>query len=116
MNSFFRAATICVLLASLSAALSFAQQKDSALEKQVDQLFSAYTTSTPGCSLGVIRDGNFVYKNSYGLASLELAAPLSSHSVFYMAKMSQDGLTEITALQVRNEYDSACRCSSAGTS
>jgi len=57
---------------------------------QIDQLFSAYARpGSPGCSLGVIRDGEFVYRKAYGLASLELGIPLSSQSVFYMASVSK---------------------------
>jgi CubicO group peptidase (beta-lactamase class C family) len=57
---------------------------------KVDQIFSAYVKpGSPGCSLGVIRDGEFVYRKAYGLASLELAVPLSSQSVFYIASASK---------------------------
>ena len=42
--------------------------------KQIDQVFQAYDKpGSPGCSLGVIRDGEFVYRRGYGLGSLELA-------------------------------------------
>lgn len=44
---------------------------------------------SPGCSVGVIRDGEFVYKRSFGYASLELGVPLTSASVFYMASVSK---------------------------
>lgn len=45
----------------------------------VDQIFSAYDRSaSPGCSLGVIRDGSFVYRHGYDQGSLELTAPLTS--------------------------------------
>ncbi len=63
--------------------------KDVATQK-VDQIFSVYDNPrSPGCSLGVIRDGGFVYRKAYGLASLELAVPLSSQSVFYMGSVSK---------------------------
>jgi CubicO group peptidase (beta-lactamase class C family) len=59
-------------------------------EKKVDGIFAAYDKpSSPGCALGVIRDGNFVYRKAYGMGSLELAVPLSSHSVFYMGSVSK---------------------------
>ncbi len=58
--------------------------------QQVDALFAAYDKPhSPGCSIGVIRNGNFVYQNSYGEASLELGVPLTSQSVFYMASVSK---------------------------
>jgi CubicO group peptidase (beta-lactamase class C family) len=41
------------------------------------------------CSLGVVRDGGFVYSRGYGLGSLELGVSLSPDSVFYMASVSK---------------------------
>ena len=59
-------------------------------QQAVDQLFAAYEKGgSPGCSLGVIRDGAFIYSKGYGLASLELGVPLSPQSVFYMASVSK---------------------------
>jgi len=56
----------------------------------VDQLFSVYERAgSPECSLGVIRDGQFVYRKAYGLASLELGVPLSTQSVLYMGSVSK---------------------------
>jgi CubicO group peptidase (beta-lactamase class C family) len=59
-------------------------------QQAVDQLFAPYEKAgSPGCSLGVIKDGSFDYSKGYGLASLELGAPLSPSSVFYMASVSK---------------------------
>jgi CubicO group peptidase (beta-lactamase class C family) len=56
----------------------------------VDQIFGAYDKATsPGCALGVIQDGNFIYRKGYGMASLELGVPLSPQSVFYMGSVSK---------------------------
>lgn len=58
--------------------------------QKIDELFAAYNKPhSPGCSVGVIRDGGFIYHKSYGEGSLELATPLSSDSVFYMASVSK---------------------------
>jgi CubicO group peptidase (beta-lactamase class C family) len=58
--------------------------------QSVDRLFAPYNNQrTPGCSVGVIRDGNFIFRKSYGAASLELMAPLAPESVFYMASVSK---------------------------
>lgn len=59
-------------------------------QQRVDRIFAAYDgTGSPGCALGVIRDGNFIYRKGYGTASLELAVPLSPQSVFYMGSVSK---------------------------
>ena len=63
---------------------------DDVAPQKLDQLFSVYSRAgSPGCSLGVIRDGQFVYRKAYGLASLELGVPLSTQSVFYMGSLSK---------------------------
>lgn len=59
-------------------------------QQRVDRIFAAYDKAgSPGCALGVIRDGNFIYRKGYGMASLELGVPLSPQSVFYMGSVSK---------------------------
>src|SRR5580658_8561819 len=56
----------------------------------VDKIFRVnHKLAYQGCSLGVIRDGSFVYRRGYGEGSLELAVPLTSESVFYMGSVSK---------------------------
>jgi CubicO group peptidase (beta-lactamase class C family) len=63
-----------------------AQARDS----RVDRIFAAYDKpGSPGCALGVVHDGNFIYRRGYGMGSLELGVPLSSRSVFYMGSVSK---------------------------
>ena len=91
--SFFRAAVLLMLTALCCTASSFAQKaaKDTSdLQRKVDQVFAAYDKpGSPGCALGVVRDGNFIYKHGYGAASLELSVPLTPQSVFYMGSVSK---------------------------
>ena len=59
-------------------------------QQRVDQIFAAYDKAgSPGCALGVIQDGAFIYRKGYGAASLELGVPISSQSVFYMGSVSK---------------------------
>lgn len=59
-------------------------------QNKVDQIFRSYEKpGSPGCALGVIRDGQFVYRKGYGMASIELGVPLSPQSVFYMGSVSK---------------------------
>ncbi len=59
-------------------------------QRRVDQIFSAYDkTNSPGCAVGVIRDGYFLYRKAYGMASLELGVPLSTQSVFYLGSLAK---------------------------
>ncbi len=58
--------------------------------QRVDEIFvDLNRPGSPGCSLGVIRNGNFIYRKSYGAASLELGVPLFSQSVFYVGSISK---------------------------
>lgn len=83
-----RPAPIAVLTFVALVHPMFSNEQD--LSQQVDQVFAAYSRpDSPGCSLGVIRDGSFVYRNSYGEANLELSVPLSSLSVFYVGSVSK---------------------------
>ncbi len=80
--------TAAVLLLSLAILLPVTAADSRS--QQVDHLFASYDKAgSPGCSLGVIRDGKFAYRKSYGAASLELGVPLTPQSVFYMASVSK---------------------------
>ncbi len=56
----------------------------------IDSLFSEYDKSnSPGCVLGLIKDGNFIYQRGYGSANLENNIPISSNTVFDIGSMSK---------------------------
>lgn len=58
--------------------------------QKVDQVFAAFDKpGSPGCSVGAIRDGGFIYKKAFGYASLELGVPITPESVFYMGSVSK---------------------------
>ena len=72
---------------------------------KVDQIFSVYDKpGSPGCSLGVIRDGTFVYRKAYGSANLELGVPLSPQSVFYMGSVSKQFTAASVVLAAEKGY------------
>jgi len=65
--------------------------------EQVDALFAQWDRAdSPGCALGVMRDGALVYQNGYGQASLEHAVPISRSTVFRTGSVSK----QFTALAV----------------
>jgi len=50
---------------------------------EIDAIFADYDkTTSPGCSLGVVRQGEMIYKRGYGMANLEYGIALSPRSVF----------------------------------
>jgi len=57
---------------------------------EVDALFAEYDRpGSPGCALGVIRDGGFAYRRGYGEANLEYGLPITPESVFRIGSTSK---------------------------
>jgi D-aminopeptidase len=57
---------------------------------QIDRIFQAVTpTDAPGCVVGVQRRGAAVFRGAYGLASLELAVPLTPRTRFRVASVTK---------------------------
>ena len=77
-----------LLLATVASAN--AQPPRDSIAARVDALFAdVNTTSSPGCSLGVIRDGALVYTHGYGMANLDEGLALTPSSAFYIASTSK---------------------------
>lgn len=57
---------------------------------KVDELFRDYDRSdTPGCALGVFRDGRIEYARGYGMANLELGVANTPQTVFDIGSTSK---------------------------
>jgi CubicO group peptidase (beta-lactamase class C family) len=81
---------------------AFAAETD---QEKVDRIFAAYDRAdSPGCALGVIKDGEFIYRRGYGTASLELGVPLLSQSVFYMGSLSKQFTAASVVLAAEQGY------------
>lgn len=64
--------------------LASAQTPTPELAGRVDALFSSYAAADhPGCAVGVIRDGELVYKKGYGNASLEFGVPIDPETTLF---------------------------------
>jgi len=58
--------------------------------KQVDTLFAKWDTpTTPGCMLGIISHGEFIYQRGYGMANLEYSIPNTADTVFDIGSVSK---------------------------
>ena len=56
----------------------------------IDKIFAAWDTpDSPGCALGVLRDGRFVYERGYGMANLDYDIPNSPRLVYYVGSDSK---------------------------
>jgi CubicO group peptidase (beta-lactamase class C family) len=58
--------------------------------KKVDKIFEKWDRpDSPGCALGVYKDGQIVYKRGYGMANLNDDVPITPATVFHVASMSK---------------------------
>ena len=80
----------CVLLSAIIVVFLCSTAKADTFTDQVDRLFKTWDKpDSPGCALGVIKDGQFIYKHGYGMANLEYYIPLTSRSVFRIGSTSK---------------------------
>ncbi len=79
--------------------------QEAQLARQVDEIFAEWDrTGSPGCALGVIQDGQFIYRRGYGMANLELGVALSSESVFYIGSTSKQFVAASIMLAAEQGY------------
>jgi len=70
-----------------AGALSSAPQGEN---PAVDKVFAEFTKpGSPGCALGVYRDGRIIYERGYGLANLEENVPITPQTVFDIGSTSK---------------------------
>lgn len=81
-----------VIAAALSGlvATPLTAQNVGAANPRVDSIFAEWSgTSSPGCALGVYRDGEIVYSRGYGMADVERHVPITPHTVFDIGSTSK---------------------------
>jgi len=69
----------------------------SLVSSDIDSLFSAFSGASPGCAIGVVRDGEPILSIGYGMADLEHGVPFTPGSVSYLASVSKQ-FTALTTL------------------
>jgi len=70
----------------LTASYAFAQAP-----AQVDQIFAAWNRpNSPGCAVGVWRNGKPELMRGYGMANLEHSVPIGPQTSFYLASTSKE--------------------------
>lgn len=61
------------------------------LTARVDAVFRAFDrVDSPGCAVGVYRDGRVLYARGYGMANLELGVPNTPRTVFDIGSVSKE--------------------------
>ena len=61
---------------------SAAQAPQSDLPARVDAIFARFDRTSPGCGVGLGKDGRTLYTHGYGLANLEYGVPNTDSTVF----------------------------------
>ncbi len=75
---------------SYELGIEILKPKATSPNEQVDELFAAWDRKdTPGAAVAVVKDGNIVYKQGYGIANLEYDIPISPSSIFHIASVSK---------------------------
>ncbi|HEY9226497.1 MAG TPA: serine hydrolase domain-containing protein [Gemmatimonadaceae bacterium] len=84
----FRRAAIAVLL--VAAPLGAQRPAVDSAARWVDSIFAPYnSTRSPGCAVGVTKNGSVVLAKGYGMADLEHDDPITADSRFYIASISK---------------------------
>jgi len=96
-----RAIATCLFVVAAAAIVSFVAAcgppPAESVTARVDKLFAEWNRpDSPGCSLGVSRNGVVVHERGYGMANLELGVAITPASVFHVASIAK----QFTAMSI----------------
>src|SRR6185503_5682194 len=76
--------------ASAALAAEKPSKQDEAIIAEVDQMLAAaFKPDQPGAAVIVVREGRVVFRKGYGLANLELGAPMRPEMVFEIGSVTK---------------------------
>src|SRR5690349_3166205 len=87
-----------IIFALSLAPVLFAQSH----QADVDRIFSAFTTHTPGCAVGVAHQGTTVLRSGYGMADLERSVPITAETIFESGSVAKQ-FTAMTLLLLEKQ-------------
>ena len=70
------------LVFALSIAATLQGQPSKSKQAEVDRIFAAFNTHTPGCAVGVSHEGMVRLRSGYGMADLERNVSITADTVF----------------------------------
>lgn len=92
----FRMRFTALALAALPSSLA-AQPIPDSTRIAINRVFASWSaTNSPGCAVGLARNGSVIFQNGYGMANLELDVPITPASIFHVASVSK----QFTAMAV----------------
>jgi CubicO group peptidase (beta-lactamase class C family) len=80
---------VAAVAAACAIAATTSNLRGATPETDVDKLFARWTSSTPGCAVGVARDGAPVLTKAYGMADLEHDVPNTPDTIFEAGSVSK---------------------------
>ncbi len=87
-----------LVLLTLLAPLAVSAQDSLEFTRGVDGIFSRWNASTPGCVVGVARDGRPLLVKGYGMSNLEYGVPLGAGSVMESGSVAKQFTAAAVAL------------------
>ena len=79
-----------VLLLCLSAAFTQSSENYDEIEDKLNKGFqNLYSSNTGGAAVALVKEGEIVFKNAYGMANLEYGIPNSINTIFHAASLSK---------------------------
>src|SRR6188508_3677676 len=96
-------ARLSLVALTLFAVVVSAQEKPGfAGRAAVDKVFAMWDTrDSPGCALGIYKDGAIVYERGYGMADLEHDEPITPDTPFYIGSVSKQFTAFAAALAIQ---------------
>jgi CubicO group peptidase (beta-lactamase class C family) len=91
-----------ITLAALPIALSGQAAVAPALEPKIDAIFTTWTSSTPGCAVGVSAGGRPALMKGYGMADLEHDVKIAPDTIFESGSVSKQFTAAAVLLLVRD--------------
>jgi CubicO group peptidase (beta-lactamase class C family) len=96
MRTWLRCSPAAVFAVSVLGILEGAQAPRALTDERVDALFKAWSTTTPGCAIGVAVKAQTVVSAAYGMADLEHDVPNTPETIFEAGSVSK----QFTAMAV----------------
>src|SRR5687768_4795077 len=87
--SAIRLAVLLLCLGASARAGAAADPPPADMASRVDAVFASYKADTPGCAVGVSKDGKEVLARAYGSADLEHGAANTADTVFESGSVSK---------------------------
>src|SRR5829696_10528030 len=91
------AATLCALITAGGSA----EAQPFPRNPKVDRIFAEWDKpDSPGCVVGVLQNGRFIYQRGYGMANLDYDIPNAPEMVYYVGSVSKQFTAAAIALLV----------------